>query len=388
MRKLKISTYLLICILTAFLVWTFQYINELRNQGLTTELAYGFFFGGPDHPFNPKDAVPQLDYSKESSWASLPVIADEADLIPNGEAGVDQLNSEVDVFFVHPTGFLKGSHWTDPLEKDSATKENTQWMMANQASAFNGCCSIYAPHYRQASIHSYFGSDKLREEIHAFVYQDVKKAFEYFIKNYSNGRPFILASHSQGTGHSIRLLAEEIDGTNLYSRMVGAYIIGGEVSKSWINKMNDISICDSPAELGCLVHWDTINVKYINMNMRRYKNNICVNPITWKNEGPLSNISESKGAVYVSGNFALDLIGDDNPKGETFGPLEPPIKQYVQAQCKDGILFASDQTGTRFQGFGGSNGNYHGLDFALFYMDIRENAVLKVKTYLDINSNQ
>ena len=373
--------------LIVILAWALPYFKDLHDQGLTSDIAYAYFFGGPDHPFNSKDAVQQLDYSKESSWASLPFIADEADLVPFGEVGVDQLNSKVDVFFVHPTGFLKGNHWTDPLYEVSATKENTQWMMANQASVFNGCCSIYAPRYRQASIYSYFGSDKLRDEIHSFVYKDVKKAFEYFIKNFSNGRPFIIASHSQGTGHSIRLLAEEIDGTNLYSRMVGAYIIGGEVSKSWMNKMNNISICNRPTELGCLVHWDTINVKHINMNMRRYKNNICVNPITWKNEGPLSNLSDSKGAVYISGNFTINLTGDDDPKGEIFGPLEAPIKQYVQAQCKDGILFASDQTGTKFQGFGGSNGNYHGLDFALFYIDIRENAILKVNTYLKDNSN-
>ena len=84
-------------------------------------------------------------------------------------------------------------------------------------------------------------------------------------------------------------------------------------------------------------------------------------------------------------NFSIDFGRDDNPKGETFGNNveELPIMHYVQAQCKDGILFASDQTGTRFQGFGGSNGNYHGLDFALFYMDIRENAILKVNTYLE-----
>ena len=50
------------------------------------------------------------------------------------------------------------------------------------------------------------------------------------------------------------------------------------------------------------------------------------------------------------------------------------------------LFFATDQTGTRFQAFGGSEGNYHGLDYALFYMDIRENAMLKVKTYLDNNS--
>ena len=120
--------------------------------------------------------------------------------------------------------------------------------------------------------------------------------------------------------------------------------------------------------------------------MPRFKNNVCVNPITWKNEGSLSNLTDSKGAVYISGNFAIDFIGDDEPRGETFGPLEAPIKQYVQAECKNGILFASDQSGTRFQGFGGSSGNYHGLDFALFYMDIRENAILKVKTYLKSNT--
>ena len=87
------------------------------------DTAYGYFFGGPDHPFDPNDAVPQLDYSKVSSWASLPFIEDEADLIPAGEEGADQLNSKVDVFFVHPTGYLKGHHWTDPLEEESATKE-------------------------------------------------------------------------------------------------------------------------------------------------------------------------------------------------------------------------------------------------------------------------
>ena len=179
--------------------------------------------------------------------------------------------------------------------------------MANQASVFNGCCSIYAPHYRQASIYSYYDTDKVRQEIHSFVYQDVKKAFDYFIKNYSNGRPFIIASHSQGTHHSIRLLAEQIDGTDLYPRMIGAYIIGGEISKSWVKKMDDIYICDGPTELGCLVHWDTINVTHINKDMPRFKNNICVNPITWKNEGPISNLTDSKGAVHISGNFVIDF---------------------------------------------------------------------------------
>jgi hypothetical protein len=380
MKKFLFITALLI---SSIGIWVYPYIDDLIDQGLTMDLAYDYFFSGPDHVFDPSRAVAQLDYSKNSSWAALPLIKDEADMIPEGESGIDQNNSPVDVFFVHPTGYLKGDYWTDPLEEKSATMENTQWMMANQASAYNGCCSVYAPHYRQASIYSYFGSDELRAEVHNFVYQDVKKSFEYFIENFSNGRPFIIASHSQGTHHSIRLLAEEIDSSDLYPRMVGAYIIGGMISKDWMSSMENIGVCESAEQLGCLVHWDTMNVAQINKDMPLYSNNICVNPISWKNEGSLSELQDAKGAVPVSGEFILEFSGDDGPTDQIFTPLEAPLKKYVQAQCKDGALFASDQTGTRFQTFSGSGGNYHGLDYALFYVDIRENAKLKVLTHLN-----
>ena len=380
MKKFLLITALLI---SSIGIWVYPYIDDLIDQGLTMDLAYDYFFSGPDHVFDPSRAVAQLDYSKNSSWAALPLIKDEADMIPEGESGIDQNNSPVDVFFVHPTGYLKGDYWTDPLEEKSATMENTQWMMANQASAYNGCCSVYAPHYRQASIYSYFGSDELRAEVHNFVYQDVKKSFEYFIDNFSNGRPFIIASHSQGTHHSIRLLAEEIDSSDLYPRMVGAYIIGGMISKDWMSSMENIGVCESAEQLGCLVHWDTMNVAQINKDMPLYSNNICVNPISWKNEGSLSELQDAKGAVPVSGEFVLEFSGDDGPTDQIFTPLEAPLKKYVQAQCKEGALFASDQTGTRFQTFSGSGGNYHGLDYALFYMDIRENAKLKVLTHLN-----
>ena len=380
MKKIILTVAIL---LSAIGIWAYPYIDELTDQGLTMDIAYDYFFGGPDKPFDPQDAVNQLDYSQPSSWAALPSTKDKADMFPKGEEGIDQLSAPVDVFFIHPTGYLKGDHWTDPLEDKSTTQENTQWMMANQASSYNGCCSVYAPHYRQASIYSYFGSDELREEVHGFVYQDVKKSFEYFIDHFNKGRPFIIASHSQGTHHAIRLLAEEIDASDLYPRMVGAYIIGGTISKDWMGDMTNISVCDSAEQLGCLVHWDTLSDSQLNKKMPLYENNICVNPITWKNEGALSDLSDAKGAVYTSGDFNLDFSGDDSPKNIIFEALEPPVKQYLQAQCKNGALFASDQSGTRFQAFGGSSGNYHGLDYALFYMDIRENAQLKVKTYLD-----
>ena len=33
-----------------------------------------------------------------------------------------------------------------------------------------------------------------------------KAAFQYYLEHYNNGRPFIIASHSQGTYHAKRLI--------------------------------------------------------------------------------------------------------------------------------------------------------------------------------------
>ena len=48
---MKRTLLIFACLLLAFIAWAFPYIDELRDQGLTFETAYGYFFGGPDHPF-------------------------------------------------------------------------------------------------------------------------------------------------------------------------------------------------------------------------------------------------------------------------------------------------------------------------------------------------
>jgi hypothetical protein len=43
----------------------------------------------------------------------------------------------------------------------------------------------------------------------------VKTAFLYYLQHYNNGRPIIIASHSQGATHGKRLLKEFFDGKEL-----------------------------------------------------------------------------------------------------------------------------------------------------------------------------
>ena len=85
----------------------------------------------------------------------------------------------------------------------------------------------------------------------------------------------------------------------------------------------------------------------------------------------------------VSGEFQIALSGSDEPTGVEFEPLGAPVTNLLQAQCKDGVLFVSDQSDTEFGNAGGIFGGvYHLLDYPLFHMDIRENTKLRVATYL------
>ncbi len=360
----------------------------LYVSGYGQKLAFQAFaaYGKPAGDFLPEDAVQAPDYSKNEFWAALPTKDDPADLVPAGVQAITQGEGEVDTFFIHPTGYLKSSSWTSPMDVNSATEENTLWMMANQASAYNGCCNIYAPRYREATIFSYFGAVEERDEVLRFAYEDVKRAFDYYIEHYNNGRPFIIASHSQGTHHARLLLKEVIDSGDLYKRLVAVYMIGSvniPVSPSWFASMNHISACESAADLRCVVHWDTMADD--SDAIERPDSSLCTNPLTWKVNNEFAEANLNEGAVVPEGAYNLSFGKDEDlATNQEFVALDSPIKHQTGAQCRNGTLFVSSQAGTNFDAMGsGSSGNYHGLDYALFYMNIHNNAKLKVKTYLE-----
>jgi hypothetical protein len=338
----------------------------------------------PSGNFDPDAAVAAPDYSDPANWAALPDRRDLADLTPAGFEASDQGLKPVDTFFIHPTGYLKSTSWTSPMNPDSGTEENTQWMMTNQASAYNGCCNVYAPRYREATIFSYFGDPAVREEVLGFAYEDVKRAFEYYLANHNQGRPFIIASHSQGTHHAMRLLRDVIDPSELRERMVAAYMIGSiilPVSPSWFDSMTHISPCQQAGDLHCVVHWDTMPEDAL--PMERSEDSLCTNPLSWRVDEEMAVAELNEGAVVPEGTFN-DAAGwsADDPTRPVFEHLSEPLREQTWAQCRDGSLFVERQDGTGFEEMGAGNmGSYHGLDYALFYMNIYNNAKLRTDAY-------
>jgi pimeloyl-ACP methyl ester carboxylesterase len=324
--------------------------------------------------------APPPDYAQADAWAAMPGKDSLALYVPEGVENADGMRA-VDVFFVHPTGYLNGGDWNSPLNANSRTEENTKWMLANQASAYNGCCNVYAPRYREASIFRYLSAPPdIAEKAMDLAYSDVERAFQFFL-DHTQGRPFIIASHSQGTTHAFRLIEEHVDGTPLAGRMVAGYLIGSQITNAEADALKTVPVCNSETQTGCIVHWAAWGdggTPPPEMVGRL----VCVNPLTWTRDGGRADASLHKGGVPVSGKFSVIIWGDDSPQGVDFKPLGAPVTASTWAECRDGLLFVADQAGNAFGALSFEAKNYHGLDYPLFHMDVRENARARATAYL------
>jgi len=356
----------------------------LSVSGLGGRLFFMAFaaYNKPEGTFDPADAVAAPDYSDVENWAALPTTSDYADLVPKGISAGTQGEFPVDVFFIHPTGFLTSGSWTSPMDVDSGTEENTRLMMANQASAFNGCCNVYAPRYRQGNIFAYFGEAQERDRVLGFAYQDVRRAFDYFINHYNQSRPFIIASHSQGTHHALRLLEDVIDPSDLHKRMVAAYLIGSTlipVSPSWFDAMSNIKPCSQEDDLHCVIHWDSKPEGA--PAYERPEPSLCTNPLSWRTDEEIAAASLNKGALPRAGK-RNDAMGKaaDTPGNQKVIALRKPISALVSAQCKGGTLYVGEPAVSGFET--DRMGTYHLLEYSLFYMNIHNNAKLRAQGLL------
>lgn len=154
------------------------------------------------------DHIPAApDYQNEKSWAVLPTKYPES-LQKYATKDIDSLKA--DVFYVYPTLLMdkKDLRWNTPIDDIEQQKLVLNSAVKNQASPFATSGKIYVPFYRQAHIRSYSLYNKGGKEAFEIAYADVKKAFEVYLKKYNNGRPIIIASHSQGTNHTTQLLKD------------------------------------------------------------------------------------------------------------------------------------------------------------------------------------
>ncbi len=165
----------------------------------------------PKTSFDQTAEPPTPDYRQSSAWAVWPGVASAADTVPGGAKPGGASAPDADVFFVHPTTFLGNDAWNARFDADGFTgRPLTETVLGYQVSAFNACCRMFAPHYRQATISAFLRPSADSFKAYDLAYSDIVSAFDHYIRHENKGRPFILASHSQGSLHATRLIQEHI----------------------------------------------------------------------------------------------------------------------------------------------------------------------------------
>lgn len=368
-RKFLIIIGILILIaVTARVVWE-QYQPKL--------MALAFV---PSAAFEETVTPAQPDYGDDASWAALPHSDNGAKQLPEGVDSLAPL--DVDIFYLHPTTYLKKERWNGPIDDvDAAGMVDTQ-MLPGQASVFNTAGHIYAPRYRQATLGAFMAGDGNSLKAFVVAYSDVLAAFDAFIANHNDGRPFILAGHSQGALHALNLLRDRIATSDLKDRMIAAYLIGWPVSIQADLAPLGLSPCDEAAETGCIVSWQSFAdggdpaqvltafnaVPGVTGLPRLGTDMLCINPLSWQRNGETVPANANPGAVaFPRENGALGGIKDELT-GARCGP--------------DGILYIDPAPGDPFDGFLLPGKNYHVYDYSLFYMSLWTNARVRAEAFL------
>jgi hypothetical protein len=96
---------------------------------------------------------------------------------------------------------------------------------------------------------------------------------------------------------------------------------------------------------------------------------VCVNPLDWRADSSAPP-SANQGALYSAGRNE---------------PLPPLLPQLTGAWCENGLLGielpAEEQK--HFRDILSAFGVYHDFDYGLFYANIRENARVRVKAWIN-----
>ena len=347
----------------------------------------------PTMTFDNFEQPPPPNYKNLDSWAAHPDIKNGPDqLTPNNE----DLNilKNAAVFYIHPTGYF-GKTWNATIDKDTPHYERTEGMLAGQASAFNNSCDIYAPEYRQATFFSFFDETGDGQKALARAYEDIENAFFEFLELIGD-KPFFIASHSQGTLHGQQLISKHIDGTDLYKRMIAAYLIGYPILKSDIKKLfKKIKICKSPEQVNCLIAWCTVD-EMANLDgeswswdpsgwkrLNRNDSLFGTNPISWTVDDEWIS-TEQKNSVLDLDIWDQTIHGltRKEPSGEPINiSLFEEADFHVRLSNK-GLAEVKGNFLKRFDAVEFGLGNLHVVDYSLFWGSIRKNVKLRLNEYL------
>lgn len=306
------------------------------------------------------------DYSQKSSWYQIP-----------------EITKDVDTFYILATeymGFDEGAPNYAAMDEPEMV-ESAPFQYATNASAFEESTNVFLPFYRQSSL-KYAGEVWRRDgnadaALSGIPYEDITAALDYYFENYNNGRPFILASHSQGSAISKLVLKKYFkEHPEYYSRMVAAYVIGYAVTKDELDANPHLKFASGESDTGVIISWNTEGKGNVENNVKTcvlYPNAISINPLNWKLDGTYAPTSENLGSLMLNEEQTQFVIGDVGADAQVI-PERGVILTNAQIEPMPPELAA---VATEFFGPDGR----HESDYTFYYNNIKANVAKRIATF-------
>jgi hypothetical protein len=299
------------------------------------------------------------DYSLTKNWLKLP---------PH----TDKLEHAADVFYLYSTSYDKLTE-DDPLIcpiDHQEMRREALYSYFKSGSVFQAHCNTFIPYYRQTDAPSCLSlPQKEKDELlKKGPVADATAAFDYYLKNYNNGRPYILAGHSQGSDVLLHVLSEYMSkNPEISKRMVAAYAIGYSVTPDYLADNPHLKFATGRSDTGVIISYNTEAPNCQTPNPVVLKDALNINPINWQRDDTHAANTESLGSRMPYHNFFQD------------------VSQLADAQIdlQKNVLICSTLSGTPYDDTGiFPPGIYHSLDYTLYYYDLRQNCLDRINAYL------
>jgi len=253
---------------------------------------------------------PAPDYSDPSMW-----FIREAQL---GDAGVD-------VFYTCPTEIITDyiSGWKtyghmnvyDDNQRKAFSVDFDKAMPV-----FGITANFYSFYYRQATLQSFASENTLNTRF-PYAFQDIKRAFNYYLEHFNNGRPFIIAGYSQGGKATVEML-KELQPSHM-KRLVAAYVIGYKITEEDLLSPNIVPATGA-FDVGVTCCFSSVGDERSIWPIIQEPVACAINPVNWKTDDTPAEIPwvqrvDSDRPVTVRKDMERNIMFVDNYIVEDFG---------------------------------------------------------------------
>lgn len=302
----------------------------------------------------------EVDYAQAENWAYLPT---------------DTEGTEADVFFVCPTVY-GGSEDAETMSlDDEETKANFLGATNMEKGIYDGDSRFFAPYYRQAGLSVYTLEPEAREEYLQAAYADVAAAFDYYLANYNDGRPIVLAGFSQGADLCLRLLEDRFADEETNRLLVACYAIGWSITQEELDAYPHLTFAAGEDDTGVIVAFNSEAEDVTDSLMiPAGTKTLSINPLNWKTDSTPADKSLNLGACFpdYDGNITLEI---PNLTGAYLDDLRGALKvtDVTPQDYPPGLDLFSD-------------GVYHLYDYQFFYRNLQENVQTRIDAYLEADA--